>query len=240
MPNHDFSATELVRACVDSADPEIWKEFVSRFQPTIAGVALRTARRWGESSPLVVEDLVQETFVKLCADGARLLREFEPLHPGSFFGYLKVITSRVVHDYFKRIHTVRREPDLPLAALSLAGEAVDPAAESQIEREALVAEIERWLAHFPLGPTADRDRRIFWLYYRAGLSARAIAALPGIDLTVKGVESTIFRLTRLVRTEMAGSGPETLEDPESGSVGEDSTDSQPLEKGNSAKERLDK
>jgi RNA polymerase sigma-70 factor (ECF subfamily) len=240
MPNHDLSATELVRACADSADPEIWKDFVSRFQPTIAGVALRTARRWGESSPLVVEDLVQETFAKLCADGSRLLRDFEPLHPDSFFGYLKVITSRVVHDYFKRIHAVRREPDTPLASLPLAGEAVDPAAENQIEREALVGEIERWLAHFPLGPTADRDRRIFWLYYRAGMSARAIAALPGIGLSVKGVESTIFRLTRLVRSQMAGSGPETLEDPESGRVAQDSTGSRQLEKGNLAKERLDR
>ena len=60
MPYRNLSATELVRACVDSADQEAWGEFVRRFQPVIAGVALRTARRWGEASPLVIEDLVQE------------------------------------------------------------------------------------------------------------------------------------------------------------------------------------
>jgi hypothetical protein len=31
------------------------------------------------------------------------------------------------------------------------------------------------------------------------LSAKAIAALPTVGLTAKGVESVIFRLTRLVR-----------------------------------------
>jgi RNA polymerase sigma-70 factor, ECF subfamily len=43
---------------------------------------------------------------------------------------------------------------------------------------------------------------IFWLYYRDGLTARAIAQLPGIRLSVKGVESTIHRLTRRVRLRL--------------------------------------
>jgi RNA polymerase sigma-70 factor (ECF subfamily) len=236
MPKSNLSATELVRACVDSADPETWKEFVSRFQPIIAGVALRTARRWGEASPLAVEDLVQETFLKLCADNARLLREFQPRQEDSFFGYLKVITSRVVHDYFKRLHTVKREPGVPLVELPLSGDAPDLAAEAFIQRETLVAEIERRLARLSLGPTAERDQKIFWLHYRAGMTARAIAGLPGIELTVKGVESTLFRLTRLIRAELAGSGPET---PKPVPVAGEATESAELEKGSSSKERLE-
>jgi RNA polymerase sigma-70 factor (ECF subfamily) len=210
MPYRDLSATELVRACVDSADREAWREFVRRFQPTIAGVALRTARLWGEASPHVLEDLVQETFLKLCADDRRLLREFEPRHEEAFFGYLKVVTTRVVHDFFKRTHAVKRRPSAsPDPAAS--GDPADPAdatAAARIERDALFAQIDGRLARLDLGSTAERDRRIFRLYYRAGMSARAIAELPGIELTVKGVESTIFRITRLLRAELAGGGPE--------------------------------
>lgn len=43
---------------------------------------------------------------------------------------------------------------------------------------------------------------IFWLYYRDGLTTRAISSLPFVGLSTKGVESTIHRLTRMVRNEM--------------------------------------
>ena len=52
------------------------------------------------------------------------------------------------------------------------------------------------------GNTADRDRTIFWLYYRQGLTTKAIATLPAIGLTIKGVESTLGRLTKMVRKRM--------------------------------------
>jgi len=45
---------------------------------------------------------------------------------------------------------------------------------------------------------------VFWLYYRAGFTASAIASLPTVGLTTKGVESLIFRLTRIVRENLAG------------------------------------
>jgi RNA polymerase sigma-70 factor (ECF subfamily) len=211
MPYRNLSASELVRACVDSADREAWGEFVRRFQPVIAGVALRTARRWGEASPLVIEDLVQEAFMKICGENRRLLREFQPQHEKAFYGYLKVVTTRVVHDYFKRSHAVKRwsaDPPPRSAAEDEPPELIDLSATEQIERHALFGEIERRLETVALGPTAQRDRLIFGLYYRAGMSARAIADLPGMDLTLKGVESTIFRITRLLREELAGSGSE--------------------------------
>ena len=49
----------------------------------------------------------------------------------------------------------------------------------------------------------QRNREIFWLHYRAGLSARAIADLPEIGLTAKGVESVIMRVTKELRERLA-------------------------------------
>ncbi len=41
-----------------------------------------------------------------------------------------------------------------------------------------------------------RDRQIFGLYFLQGMTAREIAELPDIGLTVKGVEAVIHRLRK--------------------------------------------
>jgi RNA polymerase sigma-70 factor (ECF subfamily) len=73
---------------------------------------------------------------------------------------------------------------------------------SATEREILLKEIGACLHKALPAASRDRDCRIFWLHYRAGMSARAIAALPSIGLSTKGVESTLLRLVRLVRQEL--------------------------------------
>ena len=50
--------------------------------------------------------------------------------------------------------------------------------------------------------TRERDRTVFWLYYKHGFTAKAIAALPAVGLTVKGVETVIFRLTKAIRKSL--------------------------------------
>jgi hypothetical protein len=88
MSYSSWSAEELVRACVEAGNSEAWNEFVCRFRKLIACVVLRIARKYGESSPAIVDDLVQDVYLKVCSDNCRLLREFEPQHPDAFFGML--------------------------------------------------------------------------------------------------------------------------------------------------------
>src|ERR1700677_3947954 len=76
-----LSSTELVRACAQTGRPLAWQEFIRRFNPLIAGVAIRTARRWGNFPLSLIDDLVQDTYLKLCADNYKLLRTFEPREP---------------------------------------------------------------------------------------------------------------------------------------------------------------
>ena len=202
-----LSAEDLVRACSQTGDSAAWEEFVRRFHRLIATVALRTARRCGKTSPHVIDELVQETYVKLCSDNFRLLRSFEARHPDAFYGFLKVVTANLVLDHFKATRSEKRgsgtaevPSESPVNAASEArGE--DVSVESS-ERRILLLELDTILRELAKGPNLDRDRRIFWLYYRVGLTAKAIASLPSIGLTTKGVESTILRLTRLLRREM--------------------------------------
>jgi RNA polymerase sigma-70 factor (ECF subfamily) len=201
-----ISADGLIRVCVDSKDSDAWAEFVSRFHRAIGLSIIRTAHQWGEGRRQEVDDLVQETYVKLCADGFRLLLDFSSAHPEAVLGYIKTIAVNVAHDHFKSLHSQKRgagrihdslddlEPKAEFAGLS---------SHNATERQVLMQEIDDCLAICSAGPDQERDRLVFWLYYKQGMSAKAIAALPTVGLTAKGVESAILRLTRQVRQQLA-------------------------------------
>jgi RNA polymerase sigma-70 factor, ECF subfamily len=201
-----ISIEELVHRCSVSPSAEAWEEFVRRFHRLIATVVLRTATRLGDASRQTVDDLIQETYLKLCADNFRILRSFEQQHPEAFTGYVKVLTANVVRDHFKSAHT-RKRGSGQLAQIE--DDFVPPAAEDSlgspksIERAVLLQEIAHHLALSVAGPDQERNSQIFWLHYRAGLSARAIADLPGMGLTTKGVESIILRITKDLRLRIA-------------------------------------
>jgi RNA polymerase sigma-70 factor (ECF subfamily) len=201
-----MSLEELIQACAESGNAEAWEEFVKRFHGLIAVVVLRTAQRWGSTSSTVVDDLIQETYLRICSDRKRLLGEFTPNRPEAFFGYLKVITANVVHDYFRAQRSHKRGSGHREASID------DPATltpvattdnTEDIHRDILLQEVDAALRSNLSGEGQTRDRTIFWLYYRYGLTAPSIARLPSISLTVKGVESVIHRLTRLARERLA-------------------------------------
>lgn len=200
-----MSTDELIRQCAGSTDSTIWEEFVSRFHRPICLSVLRAVRQWGKTPHEVVEDLVQETYVRLCVDNCHRLCEFAVDHPEAVVGYIKTVASNIAHDYFKARNSQKRgSGDAPQSL-----EDINPTAgtgslggQAAIEREILLKQINRCLETCSEGPDQERDRLIFWLYYQQGLSAKAIAALPTVGLTAKGVESAILRLTRLIREQI--------------------------------------
>lgn len=207
-----MSEEELIRACAESNDGVAWDEFVSRFHRAISLSIIRTAYQWGQAPRQVVDDLVQETYLKLCADKCRLLLDFAVQHPEAVPGYIKTIAVNVAHDYFKSAYSQKRGAGQAQQSLA----EVDPKAKTHslggqgaMERQVLLKEIDECLGTCLVGPDQERDRLIFWLYYRQGMSAKAIAALPTVGLTAKGVESAIFRLTRLVRERIVNLPPDT-------------------------------
>jgi RNA polymerase sigma-70 factor (ECF subfamily) len=200
-----ISGDELVRACAELNDDAAWREFVSRFHRPISLSVFRTAYQWNELPQQVLDDLVQETYLKLCADKCRLLHEFALQHPDAIVGYIKTIAANVVHDHFRSFRSQKRGEGKAHDSL----EDVDPKAagsspgnENATERQILLQQVDRCLTTCSKGPDQERDRMVFWLYYQQGMSAKEIATLPTVGLTAKGVESIIFRLTRLVREQI--------------------------------------
>jgi len=204
-----MSLEELIQACAQNGDAASWEEFVRRFHDLIAAVVLRTAQRWGNASPELVDDLIQETYLKICDDRKRLLANFSPQHPESFYGFLKVITANVVHDHFRAQRSHKRgqgRPETPIDESVGGSPPATTAGVNDIHRGILLKEVDKALCSVLSGSDQERDRKIFWFYYRYGLTAQAIARLPSVSLTVKGVESVIHRLTRMVRERLARGG----------------------------------
>jgi RNA polymerase sigma-70 factor (ECF subfamily) len=211
MSYSSWSAEELVRACVEAGNSEAWAEFVCRFRKLIACVVLRIARKYGEASSAIVDDLVQDTYLKVCSDNCRLLREFEPQHPDAFFGMLRVIAVNVAHDHFRARRSAKRGSgfsDGDLAEVDTFVPDAHSAGPAYIEREILLQEIDGVLSDID-SPTAARDREIFWLYYRQGFTAKAIAAIASYNLSTKGVESILYRLMCYVRAHLAEKDSDT-------------------------------
>jgi len=194
-----------------------WEEFVRRFHPLISGVAYRVARSWGEIAPQVIDDLVQETYLKLCTDGMYILRNFESAHPDAIYGYIKVFTANLAHDHFRSQGSKKRGGSVPTLPLEDESGTVGAGSiERNVYRNLLLQQVDACLQRINSGINAKRDRRIFWLYYRVGLPAIEIAALPAIGLSTKGVESTLLRMTREVRAALATRKRQTVAQEELG------------------------
>lgn len=202
-----LSLQDVICLCAGPRDDEAWNEFVSRVGRSISLTILRTASSWGEPSPSLVEDLAQITYLKLWEGGCRLLRDFAIQHPDAILGYIKRTAVNATHDHFKHERSQSSGGDNPHVSTS----DVDPEAggeahgsEEKIAFEVFLKEIDDHLKHSLTGSDQERDRMIFWLYFRQGMSTKEIASLPAIGLSAKGVGSVIERVKHCVREQILG------------------------------------
>jgi RNA polymerase sigma-70 factor (ECF subfamily) len=146
--------------------------------------------------------LVQETYLRLCRNNCRALRDFRPEHDASFFGYLKNTASSVACDYFRAQGAVRRGPEPTTLDESSERHAIQsvPSAETKL----IQAEIWRRLESIAENP---QDVAIFRLHHLQGFTAREIAALSILRLSEKGVESRLRRLFKRLQKAMKSPPP---------------------------------
>lgn len=203
-----LSLKDVVCLCAGPGDDEAWEEFVSRVGKPISLTIMRTTSRWGEpSSRSLVEDLVQVTYLKLWEDGCHLLRDFAIQHPEAILGYLKKTAANATHDYFRHGRSQSSGGDIQHVSTS----DVDPESGNEVHGSqekiafgVLLNEIDEHLKRCLSAPDQERDRAIFWLYFRQGMSTKEIASLPTIGLGAKGVGSVIERLKPCIRDQILG------------------------------------
>lgn len=200
MSAEEIPIRELLNLCLGSPeDQELWQKFVRRTQPLIANVIINTLRRWREPAPNLVDDLIQDTYLKLFANDRKALRGIRNEHENAIFGYLKVTASNTTIDHF-------RQPKNNVPELELTEPVVPPLPDGfdQIQFARFKDTIQTRLESLSASDTCQRDQAIFWLYYEQGYTAKEIALLPNIKLSVKGVESTLLRLVKFVKDGLPG------------------------------------
>jgi RNA polymerase sigma-70 factor (ECF subfamily) len=204
MDYQDLAPVQLARLCAQK-DSEAWLEFIRRYQRSITLVILRTLRDAGSTSTILIDDLVQETYAALCADGLRLLRDFVEEYPSSLDAMVRVVAANLTHDYLRAQNAKKRGGDLHQVAYSsrALAQLPSPYGHETIELHLQLKEIDATLqrAREHQMPSA-RDRAIFWLHFRLGMSANAIARVSKFNLTSKGVESSLRRTVSMVKTAL--------------------------------------
>lgn len=204
MVQEETSIRDLLHLCLSSDGEVQWREFVRRTQPLIASVIINTVRRWKMPAPSLVDDLIQDTYLKLFSNDKKALRAIKNEFENTIFGYLKVVASNVVRDHFRQ--PVNKTDEIEIS------DAVLPPGPQDRERLEFLhkkEEIRGILETLPSSPTRDRDVSIFWFFYEQGYTAKEISSLPAVGLTVKGVEAALLRLTRHVREKLGLQEPKT-------------------------------
>lgn len=192
----DVPADQLLRACAKPDSTAAWKEFMRRYHGVLTAAAIRVSRHWGKGTADEIDDIVQDIYIKLCADGARVLTSFQAVKPGEDFGYLKVVATHHAQDYYRKRAANKRGLRNTESLEDSHGVA---APDGGMERRLVLAEVDKVLRSETQTQTGPRDRGIFRLYYQQGMTAKAIAELPGVQLSQKGVESVLQRLTDAIR-----------------------------------------
>ena len=119
-------------------------------------------------------------------------------------GYIKKAAANTTHDYSKHRHSQSSGGDQHHVSIDIdpeAGQEVD-GSQARIAFEVLLNEIDEHLKHCLTERDQERDRMIFWLYFRQGMSIKEIASLPTIGLAAKGVGSVIERLKHCLREQI--------------------------------------
>ncbi len=215
------SAVALVKDCGLSTDPAAWTEFVDTFNRRIVAAVIRERRLRGLSSDPAaadaVSDLVQDVYLRLLANDRRALRDFRGETELSVYAYLARIVRAAVGDRTRRDSSQKRhaqtvpldagvdgEGSTPLSELLAASEVSSP--ELQMRERAVPGRLRALLAGGGV-PNPERDALVFELHVLEGLSAREIAGIPALDLSLSAVEG-VLRRTRERLRERLGNVPD--------------------------------
>lgn len=208
---------DLVARCAEAGpDDPAWPEFFARFHHRLRLIVYRSLMAEASRSPgldvgspqSLLEDLVQEAYLKLLAGERRALAEFRGRSENSIYTYLASIAVNVVRDHFKKLRALKSPP----AALSLDGPAFaadapleggrlgdaiagpGPSPEELARAAEMRRRIEAAVDRATRGQASRRDRLVFRLYFLERLSVEEIVSCQGVGLSSSGVEKCIRRL----------------------------------------------
>jgi RNA polymerase sigma factor (sigma-70 family) len=151
-------ANEALPDALLNGDGAAWESFIKRYGGLIVAAVRGISPVHGE-----IEDLTQEVFVRLCKDGFRLLRSYDPAR-ASLSTWLTIVARSTARDALRR----RRPDSVPIEDVPEAKLAVDP------------VEPVRKLK-LPEALLSPRQREILAMLYDREMDVAEVAQALGID-----------------------------------------------------------
>lgn len=185
-------AIELIDRC-KQGDALAWRELVGRHRPAILRVLARAS---GTTNLAELADLEQDVWTRILRRDLEALRGLRGREDSVVRAFLCTVALNVARD------ARRRAGARPEATASGPTDLDSLQDDPDVDPEERAADRERHRQVLDAARAEVRDERdlmIFQLYYRDGASASEIAAVPGVGLTTKGVETVIHRITGRVR-----------------------------------------
>ena len=191
------SVAELVRECAAGRNPEVWCEFVERFENRLhAGVHRALARCEAQISEQEREDLMQEIYFRLLDRRGKCLRQCRGREEGVVGAFLGRVAENVVLDYLRSISAVKRGKDRLVDVQFYTDRdptwrAIDPRPTpeelllAREQRDALLIGCQKVIGT----RTPRRDFQIFYLAVFEGWSSREICRKVSQDLKPSTVDS---------------------------------------------------
>lgn len=170
-----------------AGDKRAWDAFVAAAAPLIHAVARRVLNAHGRADADDVLDAAQDVFVRLAANGFRLLGGYDPAR-ASFATWLAVVARSATVDLLRR----RRQPTVPLESVP------EPEAPAAAPAERL---------QVPPGLLTERQSLVLRLLYDRDLDVAEAAALLRVD--AQTIRSTHHKAMQRLRQHFrvpAGSG----------------------------------
>ncbi|MBZ5509256.1 MAG: sigma-70 family RNA polymerase sigma factor [Acidobacteriia bacterium] len=180
----------LVGECIRGVD-DAWAEFLRRSRPLAVEAITQTLRRYQHAPIDLLDELVQEVYIKLMVNECRGLKALQSCKDTAFAGLVKTIAANVVQESLRANLAAKRGAFGSPVHLDSAN---SDNRRNSLEQQLLLGEIDRILRRI----ASQQDASIFWLYYHQGLTAREIASQQK-GLTTKGVESVLLRLQRAIK-----------------------------------------
>ena len=211
----------LIHLCGHACkDRGAWAEFYTRFNDRIRLAVYRECknkihRNRGSQFSQVVQDIVQDVYVKLVSNEAKALKDFKGTNENSIYLYLGVIAKNAVRNHVVQANAQKRPSiekslDEPLYPDSTQNQLVlhdrlHPIY-SNIDEEIMFKDLHEEIIEVIEKAYSKKDRErnkiIFKLYFYEGFSAENIATQFGYHLSVKRVSNLISDIKNLLQEKL--------------------------------------
>jgi len=213
MDFKELSNNDLVKRCAEESHSRLaWKEFYHRFDDHIRSMVTRFCGLKHLYGRNLIEDLTQDTYVRLVKDDCKRLRNYIGENDKSIYSYLAFVARTAVSEYEKKENAQKRQhrkkslydpvDNEGLTLIDILANPYAPLPDEKLMLESLRQEVEMILEEIIAGHEKDRDKKIFLDHVYEGLTPQQIS--ERVALSPKRIRNIITAVKKRLRLRWQG------------------------------------